>query len=300
MAWQALAVRVYVSVAAGIDPSVLLEVLAELDATVSTSEETSLLDDHLTDDLGPIAAVVALFAGPAMDRGGAVQFEAGIALGRGLPLLIVSEEASPFTLNLGDVSGAHVAELRGTISNREALRFHLGLFLKEVPEVALRTTSADSARGNRLDIRPLRRRFDEIHSVSGSHPGLELERLVSDIFSQSGLEVALAQREDRGFDLVAAMPSLGLGGRPLVVEIKSVRNPSNLNKAALALQYLVLQERAGLGLLLFDDAQLPSGLALSVVPMVITLGIGELLRDLETETLYDVLIRARNDAVHRL
>jgi hypothetical protein len=293
-------VRVFLSFAQDIDPSVPLEVLAELEATVSTSADTSLLDGRLVDEHEPIAAVVALFAGPMMDRWGSVQFECGVAIGRGLPLLVLTEEAFPFTLNLSDTSGARVAELRGTINNREALRFHLGLFLKEVAAGVPTGPAADSARGNRVDVETLRRRFDELHTVSGSHLGLELERLVSDIFKESGLDVALAQQDDRGFDLVAATPSLGLQGRPLVVEIKSVRNPSSLNNAAQALQYLVLQERAGLGLLLFDDTRLPSGFALQVVPMVIALGLGELLRELETATLYDVLIQARNDAVHRL
>jgi hypothetical protein len=59
--------------------------------------------------------VIALFAGPTMDRGGSVYFECGVALGQALPLLVLSEEASPFTLNLSDTAGARVAELRGAI-----------------------------------------------------------------------------------------------------------------------------------------------------------------------------------------
>jgi hypothetical protein len=168
----------------------------------------------------------------------------------------------------------------GPLNNREALRFHLGLFLREGPEGAPGSRPSDSVQGKRVDVASLGRRFDEIHTASGARLGFELERLVSDIFRESGLDVALAQQDDRGFDLVAATPSLGLRGRPPLVDIKSVRNPSILNKAAQALQYLVLQERAGLGLLLFDDTQLPSGFALQVVPMVITFGLSELLREL--------------------
>jgi len=73
-----------------------------------------------------------------------------------------------------------------------------------------------------------------------------------------------------------------------------------LLSAANQLQSLVLQQSAALGLLVFDDGDLPPAFALQVVPMVISLGTNELLESLRESPLSQVLWDARRDAVHRL
>jgi len=86
----------------------------------------------------------------------------------------------------------------------------------------------------------------------------------------------------------------------VVVEVKTSASPRVLLSAANQLQSLVLQQSAALGLLVFDDGDLPPAFALQVVPMVISLGTNELLESLRESPLSQVLWDARRDAVHRL
>ena len=61
----------------------------------------------------------------------------------------------------------------------------------------------------------------------------------------------------------------------------------------------VLQARAGLGLLIYDQATSGAREAPSA-PLVLRIGIDELLTELEGSSLTAVLAQARNRAVHRM
>jgi hypothetical protein len=235
--------------------------------------------------------------------------EAGIALGRQVPLLILTEYEAPSELH----QVAKVAEMHGILLNPEALRFHLSLFLKSLsasgegrePWVLSQSRHFDrwlSNQSSHFDLKPFRLRLEEIRKLpTGGAKGSKYEEWVADVFRASGAEVAVPTGlKDRGFDLAVAMPDLEFRTGPLVVEVKLSSSPRALTDAALRLQYLVLQERAGLGLLLYEDEHLPKTFALQVVPMVVSLGFNDLVRQLERETLAQVLIQARNEAVHRL
>ncbi len=239
-------------------------------------------------------AVVVVLS--ALQDSARVFFEAGVALGLGLPLLVMAEADA----DSGPLKGLSVAQLPGGTRNEEALRFHLGLFITS----AARAAPAQVKRPPsplKINLLEQRAKLDALHR-EGSANGRMLERWAVDLFRAGGAKVAEASNpSNRGLDLVAELEGLNLPG-PLVVEVKGGKPSSRrLLEAALQLQYLVLQERAGLGLLLFDDAAMPAGFALQVVPMVVCLGAAEPLSMMEQHgSLADAMRSARNEAVHQL
>jgi hypothetical protein len=300
--------RVYLSAPEGADLSVLRDVLANLDAEVVTWSDrdgTRWRPLHAWEDVD--AAVVVLMP---LSRGDYERtlIEAGIALGRQVPLLILTEYGLPSDL----YQVAKVVEMHGILLNPEALRFHLSLFLKSLsvsgeggePWIWSQSLHFDRWLSNqsfRFDLEPFRARLEEIRDLPTRQTKYsKYEEWVADVFRAGGAEVAIPATnfKDRGFDFVVAMPDLDFRTGPLVVEVKLSSSPRALTDSALRLQYLVLQEQAGLGLLLFEDEDLPETFVIQIVPMVVSLGFNELVRRLEHETLAQVLIQARNEAVH--
>lgn len=301
--------RVYLSVPQGADLSVLRDVLANLGAEVVTSsgrDGAPWRPLHAWE--GVDAAVVILIP---LSRGDYERtlIEAGIALGRQVPLLILTEYEFPSEL----YQAAKVVEMHGILLNPEALRFHLSLFLKSLsvrgeggePWYWSQSLHFDrwlSNQSSRFNLEPFRSRLEEIRKLPTPQAKYsKYEEWVADVFRAAGAEVAIPTGfKDRGFDLAVAMPDLDFRTGPLVVEMKLSRSPKALIDAAHRLQYVVLQEQAGLGLLLYEDEDLPKTFVLQVVPMVVSLGINDLVRQLEHETLAQVIIQARNEAVDQL
>lgn len=102
------------------------------------------------------------------------------------------------------------------------------------------------------------------------------------------------------FDFAASVPGTDFGTGPIAVECKSVETPQALASAARKLQSVVIERGAALGLLIFDDDALASPSRVRPVPMVVILGIDELMQGLQTKSLGRVLSDARNRAVHAL
>jgi hypothetical protein len=293
--------RVYLSAPQGADLSVLRDVLTDLGAEVVTSSDSDATRWRpLRAWEGVDAAVVVLIH---LSRGDYERtlIEAGIALGRQVPLLILTEYGTPSDL----YQVAKVAEMHGILLNPDALRFHLSLFLKSLsatgegrePWVLSQSLHFDHWLRNQtshFDLKPFRARLDAIRKLPTRVAKYsKYEEWVADLFRAAGAEVAIPTTDlkDRGFDFAVAMPDLDFRTGPLVVEVKLSSSPKALTDAALRLQYLVLQERAGLGLLLYEDEDLPKTFALQVVPMVVSLGFNDLVRQLEHETLAQVLIQ---------
>lgn len=292
--------RVYLSAPQGADLSVLRDVLADLGAEAVTSSDSDATRWRpLRAWEGVDAAVVVLIP---LSRGDSERtlIEAGIALGRQVPLLILTEHGTPSDL----YQVAKVAEMHGILLNPDALRFHLSLFLKSLsatgegrePWVLSQSLHFDHWLRNKtshFDLKPFRSRLEEIRKLPTRVAKYsKYEEWAADLFRAAGAEVAIpTDLKDRGFDFAVAMPDLDFRTGPLVVEVKLSSSPKVLTDAALRLQYLVLQERAGLGLLLYEDEDLPKTFALQVVPMVVSLGFNDLVRQLEHETLAQVLIQ---------
>lgn len=240
-------------------------------------------------------AVVAVLTGSRRGREN-VLVEVGIALGRGLPLLVLQgdDEPAPLPLQLAEVSSA-----RTNLRNAEALRFHLQLFLRRLSSEAQIEPRPPEA--HRVDVEELRRSLEKLRRSSGTRRGHEYELWVVQLFRLAGADVAEpANPRDRGFDLAVALPGVSAEPGPLLVEVKVPAQPLDLAGAAFRLQELVLRERAGLGLLLFEDRHLRYGFGVQTTPMVVAMGFDELLFSLERHdgSLTGALRTARNESVH--
>ncbi len=291
--------RVYISAPSRVDLSTLKMVLAELNVQYVPTEDAHVAARSSDEDWPSVDAVLAVLSNLGDAHHEQVYFEAGLALGRGIPvLLLADQDYHPRVPAL-----AATLFVRANLANPEALRFHLGLWLRKVAQPNTgEGRSQPRLQGQQVDVPRLRDSLSRLRGqVSGTARGRALELWVGDLFRSGGGDlVAPSDPADRGFDFVADLPGLSPRTGPLVVQVKSTTSPRALVAAALHLQSQVLQQRAGLGLLLFDDDDLPLHFALQVVPMVISFGADELLRELEHASLADVLARSRDEAVHRL
>jgi hypothetical protein len=241
-----------------------------------------------------VDAVVAVFTGSRRGREN-VLIELGIALGRGLPLLLLQgDEPAPLPLDLAEVSSA-----RTNLQNAEALRFHLELFLRRVS--AGTAVKPPPPEAHRIDVENVRRSLDELRRSGAS--GHDYERWVAGLFRAAGADLVESRSpEARGFDLAVALSGVSPEPGPLLVEVKVPAARLDLAAAASQLQELVLRERAGLGLLLFEGWRPPEyGLGLRTL-MVVAMAFDELLLRLERHdgSLSRALRTARNEAVHGL
>lgn len=281
----------------GVDLEVLLTVLGDQGAeVVSTSElgAGAALAYVALDQFDCSIAVLPSNQEAYAAGIPAVYVEIGVAAGRGLPLLVVVEPPQPPPPALVGLTTVSTA-----IDNGDALRLHLGLFLRSLastpsrPEPPLPTTAGTISTSYRARLQAIR------NSPPGQR-GLQFEQFVIDLLRDSGAHTEEIESRvgDHGVDAAAFMPGeehrLGL----LLIEVKSGRLTSRtLQDAQNQLSTQVLQGRGGLGLLIYDNAVTPPAQRPSS-PMVFSLTIDELLFELEHRPLREVLVHARNRAVH--
>lgn len=258
------------------------------------------------------AAVVVL---PAQRSGQVLQavlVETGIAAGRNLPLLLIVPEHQIVPPAL-----ASVQVVRTDLRNREAIALHIGLFAKsiETPATIPVEPSVSSAGPAPLS-QELADQFDArlaaiaaattagTRTLGGSatgesmmRRGWAIEQLVADLLSAAGARFEMeAGDADRGFDAAAFIPGqeeyLGL----IVIEIKERLDRVRRVQAERQLQSYVIHARAGLGLLLYMSSN--SKASTPTAPLVLSLSIAQLIRELRIRSLSTVLMDARNRAVH--
>jgi len=279
----------------------LLTVLTEqgLDAVSSTNLGAGALLGMA--DLEEVTCAVAVLPEPTGDIRpvppglAAILVEIGIAVGRGIPTLIIIDPDRPLPPALATMPYAGVA-----LDNLETLRLHVRVFARtaiEATQPSLHRPDLDQP-GPKLDLAAERQRLREILDTPGP-TSLMFEQFVVDLLSRVGGQVESHVRvEDEGIDAV-----IGLGGRhgpPLVilVEVKRLRrSPAGLAEAGnQLLRYLAIR-RADLGLIVVDKPITDAARG-ALPPMILALSADELLDHLAKDPLDRILRRARNRAVH--
>jgi hypothetical protein len=227
--------------------------------------------------------------------------EIGIVVARGLPLIVVAQERgtpSPALAGLPTVSTS--------LGNVEALRLHLRLFLRSVARGSLapqftfsRSASSDRVPADRF-APPYRAELAKARAYAIRGRALAFERLVMDIVRQAGGKVEQRQRgwRDAGVDFAAFLPGEEKRLGPLLFQVKSgtVTAP-NLASAQRQLSEQVLRTRSGLGLLIYDLAEVGAR-KVPPAPLVSRFSIDQLVAELEFRPLTDLLVQARGRAVH--
>ncbi len=226
---------------------------------------------------------------PPRQRREAILVEVGIALGRGLPVLLVSRRglALPALVGVSRID----TDLNSAVGV-SLLKTQLSLFL--------RGAQLHPPHWHPPTIRP--------SGVStGTRPapqtaGLEFEEQVGAVLRATGSEV-LAEvqlaRPDDGADFAVYFPPHESGLGIVLVEAKQVTGPHasrRLREAADQLSQRVLSAHAGVGLLVHSGR----GMRLPSYPLVVTMSLEELSGRLEAAPLPEVLRQARNEAIHAL
>jgi hypothetical protein len=269
-----------------------------------------VLDSRNVDE--PFAAWIG--AGPAWDRidaviaapgvpdpvaaqSNVVFIECGVAIGRGIPLLVIYSDIYDEDTLVTPAWPPSVDIARSSLLAAEALDLHVGLFLERI------------SRGNSqikrnppvvpsLDPELARAQLSEVRLNDVAARGEALERWVGDLFRQSQIELAEPASSDRGFDFVASLSDQAPRIGPVVVEVRSLRSPRAVLDSAARLQQVVMRERAALGLVVWDDVE-ADPIPANQVPLVAIIGADELL-DLinKSSSLSAVIVGLRNRAVH--
>jgi Restriction endonuclease len=283
----------------GADLSMLLAVLAgqavDVEFTSDIAAGVGLADADL-DQFDFAVAVIP--AGPREDNAAvsAIYIEIGVAAARELPLLVVVEPPGPPAPAL-----AGLTTVITQMDNEEALRLQLGLFLRWV-QAAPRAQRVAQPLPSRQHLVPAAytARLRAARMSPPDQRGMAFEQLVSDLFRDAGAQVE--QRPpggpDVGVDIAAFIPGEEQRLGTLMVQVKSGTLAGHaLQDEQQRLSAQVLQARAGLGLLVYDQVT-PGARKVPPAPLVFHLGIDDLLAELEARPLSAVLARARNRAVH--
>ena len=227
----------------------------------------------------------------------AIYIEIGVAVARGLPLLVIAGPSIPPSPGLVGATTIVMTQL----GNEEALRLHLGVFLRQLqssprvrPPARLRaspTPSVPAAYAVRLRA---------ARQSPGGLRAAEFERLVGDLLREAGAQAEERSpwEGDEGIDIAAFIPGEEQRLGAVMVQVKSGTLTGHALQATQhKLSTHVLQAGAGLGLLVYDQMA-PGARKVPSAPLVASLGIDELLAELEFRPLSTVLTQARNRAVH--
>lgn len=224
-----------------------------------------------------------------------VLVETGIALGAGLPVLIIGDQKSDIPAAL-----SRLPVVATDLSDSQTLSLHLRLFSKGLAAVEAHTQRQghDYAALSATQVLEFR---SQLESARLAESGRGLLRLALNVLRSAGVqgERALQRFEvsDGAFYVPGHEQDLGY----VLVELKAGGRVTakGLNAAQRKLQDAVLSRNGGLGLLIFDDPHQPPP-TLQVTPLVIALSFDQLLDELARRPLAEVLLEARNAAVHRL
>lgn len=276
--------QVYLTAPGGVDVSQLATVVRDLNWGIVGPDSSEGAAPASPRDSIVQADAVIVAGGAAGTRDlSAVMLEAGIAIGLDKPLLLIWDEATPLPHDL--LPGYRITHI--SLSNVEALRFHVGLFLASANQGARapgprRRPPAPSA----SEVLDLSRRLSHLQSQP-ARPG-DFETWIEDLFQAIGSKtVPSSNRGDRGFDIVVGAPVGSNLEGPVLVEAKtSWPGPEQLQHLVERLDRTVVSQQASRGIVavLAKESSLAGKLWSWSSPRVAVLGADDLLRRLSTET----------------
>lgn len=238
-------------------------------------------------------AVIAVMSlkKPPKQRFDAILVEVGIAVGRGIPVLLLTRRDLPLP-SLAGVPRID-SDIGTALDAGSLLRTQIRLFLEGIRSDSPRRTSdvGSPPQGPALSMHP------------PQNAGQAFEQKVGDLLRGTGSEVLSevraadsSQRADFAIYLPGQEAELGI----VLVEAKAFSPSANtrslLREAAQRLSIQVINARAGLGLLVYDGERVK----LPTTPLVVAMTLTELTNRLTGTSLPDALRQARNEAIHAL
>ena len=274
-------------------------VLEERDVSITRTTQLGSGADLATAELDDVDFAVVIFIieqSKLITRGmTAVYVEAGIVLGKGLPLFVISVGTTAVPAALARLPSATL-----DLSDIESLRLHLGLFVRGLTGYPSDPVERKRQVGGSLSPESVSQYREWLNRARVGRDAPEYEDLVFDVLTAAGAVAERSTWPDRGADGAFVVPgeeSLGY----VLFEIKASAslNARSLRSAQNVLQAAVIERRGALGLLLFDVASQPTA-DLATTPLVVALSLEQFLEELGRKPLASVVRSARNEAVHRL
>lgn len=221
----------------------------------------------------------------------AVYVEIGILVGRGLPLMIIASPPNPPSPALANIRSVYT-----DLENQEALDFQVNLFLASIPASPVSTSARRAA--PKVNLKQYREYFQSLRGPNVHSRAKQFEQGVEDLLRDCGAVVEARRGADSSVDIAAYLPGYEQSLGPFVVEVKSnVLGPKQYWDALTKLSAYVLNSRSGLGVLIYDSLT-DDASKVGIVPLVMSLGVDDLLSQLEEDRLGQVLQSARNRAIH--
>lgn len=276
------------------------------EAAVDFVRSQDLDTDWLSEKVPGIDFVCAVLDTQGMDDSPAIYLEIGVALGRNLPVLIITDSRRRIPLAL-----AGLQRVEADLDNHAAIALHIRQFTSNLKEKRLSRSASESERnrdqafsGLREQIEALRTSpLDKTLSPTPSL-GFQYENLVQKIFETAG-ETAFpgpTSARDEGCDLAAWVDGASqLLGGPILIQCKIAKRISagGLERQAARLGDILYTRSVNFGLIVYHSTNDPrhritlhsrySVWAISALELVNTAASGSLSR---------WIIMRRNELMH--
>ncbi|MFI1919353.1 hypothetical protein [Nocardia sp. NPDC020380] len=301
---------------ASLDLDVLFEILKDREVDFELSSHLGAGADLAGEAIDRFDCGIAVIPPGTEHNSGAraaLFIELGIAVARRVSLLVIVDPNEPPLPGLGDLM-----TVRATEENREALSFHVGLFLERLRRQRIQSDLwdfYDSQRAQRpaLIFGPtgtgkatkISSLIQEFLATQSLRPPKRMEReadivkFIEELLTAHG---AIAQREvrisnDAGVDLAFSVPTFS--ETVLVEVVKGSRGTKTVSAALEQLSQYVRSSHQAIGLLLYDAPDgLPALSASANYPMVWAMSLTDFYRKVLDNQLDALLVGARNQMVH--
>ncbi|UVT25007.1 hypothetical protein NXT08_22670 [Rhodococcus pyridinivorans] len=236
-------------------------------------------------DWVPDAVIAAMFGDQSTPaRREAILVEIGIAIGRGLPVLLLAAPGQVLP------SLAGVPRVSVDIDDRNTLALKIDLFLQAILQNSPSEPTLQSATVGAPISAP----------VQPFKQGLILEESVGHLLKLAGAQLILSDKpnskDHAGFAFYIPGHEIDIG--VVLVEVKSIVNSKDaqnlLRHAANHLSSQVLRNGAALGMIVHDGKPIK----VHSTPMTVSISMSELAAELENADLLQVIKLSRNRAVH--
>ncbi|MEU8134596.1 hypothetical protein [Streptodolium elevatio] len=225
----------------------------------------------------------------------AVFVDIGVAIGSRIPILVIIEPPRMPDIVLSPLQVAHIP-----LRNADALSLRINAFVRSLKSP---TPSLLEPRRPDLDtFESLRRELRGISPDQRPEPlYLEIERVVVKLLNLHGalIEPSNYRKGDRGFDFAAWIPGTeSVLPEPLLFEVKMSRTGQIRSETFERLQLAVEHRNASMGVIIFYGFGERPRLPLENWPLIMAFELDELLESLESTSLAQVFIDARNALAH--
>jgi len=277
------------------DLSALGTVLAELGVTATATTQLLVGAQLATVSLDEFSFAVAVLPASGPDgtpatTPAAIFLEAGIALGRGVPLIVLAEDPGENLPVLGGLA-SNVWTVAGA-KDEASVRLHLTLFTK-----VLETQRPTRDSVPRLEPSAAPWVTLSTEKIGRREQGLQEE--VLGLLEARGAKVeaeAVSSGGDR-IDAAALIPGTEHALGPVLIEVKALQG-HGLSAAVNQLAAFMVRSRAMVGLVVYDGPRQEPGPASGLA--IATMHIDELREHVRRGSLGSTLIYTRNAAVHGL